>query len=115
MTNLYDFLSQLLDFEDTDVAKPAMFYRVLWEVTKQDERSKTPGLSTVDLLDVVSLPRGPATAIELSSEEACELNPLSAVGSGMHRDPTLVALEEVANRVNEIFGQDLPRTCGRTL
>lgn len=27
----------------------------------------------------------------------------------MHRDPTLVALEEVANRVNEIFGQDLPK------
>lgn len=58
-TNLYDFLSQLLDFEDTDVAKRAMFYRVLWEVTKQDERSTTPGLSTVDLLDVVSRPAAP--------------------------------------------------------
>lgn len=108
-TNLYDFLSQLLDFEDTDIAKRAIFYRVLWEVTKQDERSETPDLSTVDLLDVVSRPRGLATNIALASGEARELNPITGAGSGMNRDPKLVALEEIVNRLNEIFGQDLPK------
>jgi hypothetical protein len=108
-TNLYDFLFPLLDFGDTDVAKRAMFYRVLWEVTKQDERSETSDLSTVDLLDVVSRPRGPAVDIQLASGEARELNSLGAAGSGTNRDPKLMVLEEIVNRLNEIFGQDLPK------
>ncbi|MEX5300607.1 hypothetical protein [Kocuria sabuli] len=86
-----------------------MFYRVLWEVTKQDERSETPDLSTVDLLDVVSRPRGPAADIQLASGEARELNSLGAASSGTNRDPKLMVLEEIVNRLNEIFGQDLPK------
>jgi type I restriction enzyme R subunit len=63
----------------------------------------------VDLLDVVSRPRGPAADIQLAYGEARELNSLGAAGSGTNRDPKLLVLEEIVNRLNEIFGQDLPK------
>lgn len=106
--NLFDFLSQILDFEDTDIAKRALFYRALWERTKPHERSEALDLASIDLIDAISRPRNDPQDIELSADDVRELHPITAAGSGQTRDAKMVALAEVVERLNEIFGTDFP-------
>ncbi|MEX5259211.1 hypothetical protein [Kocuria sp. CPCC 205263] len=72
------------------------------------ERSEVLDLASIDLVDAISRARGEANDIELSADEVTELHPITAVGSGQTRDAKMVALAEVVERLNEIFGADFP-------
>lgn len=97
---LYDFLSQIVDYQDTDLEKLALFLRLL--------RPRLTGRKTPEDLDFTSIElthikqtRKSEGAIPLTGEGE-KLKPMG-VGGGRSRDPHLVAWEEILGNINSLF------------
>ncbi|RKW98086.1 type I restriction endonuclease subunit R [Corynebacterium diphtheriae] len=97
---LYDFLSQVIDYQDTDLEKLALFLRLL--------RPRLTGRKTPEELDFnnielthIKQTRQSEVAISLGGDSE-KLKPMG-VGGGRSRDPHLVAWEEILNNINSLF------------
>lgn len=97
---LYDFLSQIVDYQDTDLEKLALFLRLL--------RPRLTGRRTPEELDFnnielthIKQTRQSEGAIQLGGEGE-KLKPMG-VGGGHSRDPHMVAWEEILNNINALF------------
>lgn len=97
---LYDFLSQIVDYQDTDLEKLTLFLRLL--------RPRLTGRKTPDELDFNSIElthikqtRKSEGAIPLSGEGK-KLKSMG-VGGGRSRDQHLVAWQEILNNINSLF------------
>lgn len=97
---LYDFLSQVIDYQDTDLEKLALFLRLL--------RPRLTGRKTPEELDFnnielthIKQTRQSEGAISLGGDSE-KLKPMG-VGGGRSRDPHLVAWEEILNNINSLF------------
>lgn len=97
---LYDFLSQIVDYQDTALEKLALFLRLL--------RPRLTGRKTPEELDFTNIElthikqtRKSEGAIPLVGEGE-KLRPMG-VGGGHTRDPHLVAWEEILNNINALF------------
>ncbi|MFD2674889.1 hypothetical protein [Gulosibacter bifidus] len=97
---LYDFLSQVVDYQDTDLEKLALFLRLL--------RPRLTGRKTPEELDFnnielthIKQTRQSEGAISLEGDGE-KLKPMG-VGGGRSRDPHLVAWEEILNNINSLF------------
>ncbi|MEK8227323.1 hypothetical protein NKG05_16365 [Oerskovia sp. M15] len=103
---LYDFMSQVVDYEDTDLEKRSIFLRLL-------ERYIRPTTVTaeIDLSDVVlrKVKHTKDTQIDISLGDGTGLR-----GSWPpHRqdpDPVLIAFQVVIDRLNELFGAEFSRS-----
>lgn len=103
---LYDFMSQIIDYGDTDLEKRSIFLRLLERQIKPENLTQPIDLSRVELQHIKQTPRQ-TVAIDLDTGETAELKGATAAGSGAKRDPRLVLLEEVLARLNELFaGKD---------
>lgn len=97
---LYDFLSQVVDYQDTDLEKLTLFLRLL--------RPRLTGRKTPEELDFnnielthIKQTRQSEGAISLGGDSE-KLKPMG-VGGGCSRDPHLVAWEEILNNINSLF------------
>lgn len=97
---LYDFLSQIVDYQDTDLEKLALFLRLL--------RPRLTGRTTPEELDFSSIElthikqtRKSEGAIPLVGEGE-KLKPMG-VGGGHSRDPHMVAWVEILGNINALF------------
>lgn len=97
---LYDFLSQIVDYQDTDLEKLALFLRLL--------RPRLTGRKTPEELDFnnielthIKQTRKSEGAISLGGDGE-KLKPMG-VGGGRSRDPHLVAWEEILDNINSLF------------
>lgn len=97
---LYDFLSQVVDYQDTDLEKLTLFLRLL--------RPRLTGRKTPEELDFnnielthIKQTRQSEGAISLGGDSE-KLKPMG-VGGGRSRDPHLVAWEEILNNINSLF------------
>ncbi|GAA3669985.1 type I restriction enzyme R subunit [Yimella lutea] len=105
---LYDFLSQILDFEDTDVEKHAVFCRLLVPHLRVSDTSERVDLSDVELVQIMQKETG-KHSIDLGEGEVVPLRTTTAAGSKKSRDPRMVLLDEVIERINEVSGAaDIP-------
>lgn len=104
---LHDFMSQLLDFEDSDVEKHAVFFRhLLPHLRTHGETVETVDLSDVELVHIRQKEVG-QHSLDLAEGEKVPLVPASAAGSKKLRDPKLVLLDELIERLNAQFaGED---------
>lgn len=103
---MYDFMSQVIDYGDTDLEKLAVYLRQLVRVIDVDRIATEVDLSDLVLKRVKQIDRGKA-AITLGSADA-SLPPISGAGSGgVNQDPQLVRLAEVVARINDLFGGEL--------
>lgn len=99
---LYDFLSQIVDYGDTRLEKLAIYLRQLVRVISGERADEPVDLSDVVITRIAHIDRG-RSDIRLSGGEL--LRPMSAVGTHTNRDdPDLVALREVIERINALFG-----------
>lgn len=103
---MYDFLSQIVDYQDTGLEKRALFLRLL--LPRLIERS-TP--DPIDFSDVeltrIKQTRSGDHALDLDAGDAALLMPSSGSGSGQARDPRYARLAEILARINELFaGED---------
>jgi type I restriction enzyme R subunit len=100
---LYDFLSQIVDLGSTDVAKRAIFMRLLAPQIRRQERSPEVDVSQVELVRIEQQEVGREQKLDLASGEVVELDPITSVGTGVVRDRRMALLSQIIERLNEQF------------
>lgn len=98
---LYDFLSQVINYGQTDLEKRAIFFRLFARLIRADSRHESIDLSDVVLANIAHK-AGTQQRLGLGGDHV-DLDPLTGAGSGAAPDPVLVALADVIRRMNEVF------------
>ena len=103
---LYAFLSQIFDYQNTDIEKRFLFYKPLARLLEFGSERDTVDLSQITLTHhaVKSLGKTP---MQLDSGDAPKLKPASDAGSGAVQDKQKALLREIIERVNDLFNGDL--------
>ncbi|WP_412539996.1 type I restriction endonuclease [Longispora sp. K20-0274] len=104
---LYDFMSQVVDYADTQLEKRAVFLRLL-------ERYIRPTTVTadIDVSDVVlkKIKHTPGEQLDIGLGDGTGLRGVVAAGSGKTPDPVLVAFQTIIDRLNDLFGAEFSRS-----
>lgn len=101
----YDFLSQIVNYEDTGLEKRSLFLRLLLPRLTGRANVEAIDFSTVELTHIKQARSGDHT-LDLDAGETRPLRPL-APGEGVARDPHMVRLAEILARINDLFaGED---------
>jgi type I restriction enzyme R subunit len=100
---LYAFLSQMIDYGNTDIEKRFIFYKRLIPLLDFGRERETVDLSKVVLTHhtLRSVGRQPLNLKDGQGDY--KLPPLDAVGSGSVQDKEKARLEEIIERVNGLF------------
>lgn len=109
----YDFLSQILDYGDTDVEKWAIFLRVYRRVIERDEPI-APEINTDDIiLTHYRLRKLEAQNLGLTSGQPGELAGITEAGSAQPREVKYGLLQDVIDKINQLFsGTGVPEVAG---
>lgn len=103
---LYDFLSQVVNYQDTDLEKRSLYLRFLARQLTNKQRKQQIDFSTVELTHIKQT-RTDDRNLGLAGGEADPLKPITAVGTAQQHDPRMVLFNEVLNKVNDLFsGED---------
>jgi type I restriction enzyme R subunit len=108
----YDFLSQIVNYEDPSLEKLSIYLRHLAPVITTDQLNHEIDLSTVDF-DYIAQRKQGTTSGKLSGGVALE--PAKESGTGTVRDPEMVALDEVIAQINDLFSGDHPDSSVRNV
>jgi type I restriction enzyme R subunit len=100
-TKTYDFLSQLYNYEDTDIEKKSIFFRLLAREVRGNSPREGIDLSGVELTRL-GLKKLTQVKIDLTGEDG-ELNPITGVGTGRPHDPVTTTMKEAIEQMNSIF------------
>jgi type I restriction enzyme R subunit len=100
---LYDFMSQIIDYGDTNLEKRSIYLRLLERLIRPETYTAEVDLSGVVLTNVKQVDKG-KTDISLGARTG--LKGATAAGSATKRDPKLVAFQEIIERLNELFGDE---------
>src|SRR6476620_6624942 len=95
----YDFLSQIVNYEDLSLEKLSIYLRHLAPVISSEQLNHEIDLSTVDF-DFLTHHQGETVAGRLVGD--VPLQPAKESGTGTPRDPELVALDEVISQINDL-------------
>lgn len=97
---LYDFLSQIVDYEDTDLEKLALFLRLLKPRLTGRRSAEELDLSSIELTHIKQTRRSEGSISLIG--EGDKLKPMG-VGGGATRDPNMVAWEQILKNINDLF------------
>lgn len=100
---LYDFMSQIINYGDPALEKKQIYLRNLDRVIKPENYSAPIDLSDVVLKKVKQIDRG---RVDIGLGVRVGLSGVTAAGSGEKRDPTMVAFQQVLDRLNDLFGSE---------
>jgi type I restriction enzyme R subunit len=103
---LYTFLSQIIDYQNTDVEKRSIFYRVLLPTLQLDRGRPIIDLSQVLLTHHNLRSRGRQT-MPLGTDAGSKLAPLTDTGTGKVQEKEKARLAEIIEKVNDLFDGDL--------
>lgn len=99
----YDFLSQIVNYEDTYLEKLSLFLRLLSRRLTGRMTTQPVDLSSVELAEIKQVNRG-QVELRLADGEAEPLSPMKETGSGSAYDPKYAGLIEIIERINDLFG-----------
>ena len=105
----YEFMSQIVDYNDMDLEKLALYARhlrpLLREVALEEEQLD---LSAVQLTGYNLLESQREQHLQLKESEAVFLEPGTGMGSAQPKDKQAAFLSEIIQRLNDLFaGEDL--------
>lgn len=100
---LYDFLSQIVDYQDTDLEKLALFLRLLRPRLTGRKTPEELDFNNIELTHIKQTCKSEG-AISLGGDGEA-LKPLGVCG-GRTRDPHMVAWEEVLGNINALFADE---------
>lgn len=100
---VYDFMSQIVDYGSAFLEKRSIFYRLMDKRLHGGSDKDDIDLSSLSLVAVRQIDRG-TTDIDLGARVG--LKGMTAAGSDTKKDPKLVALQEVIDRLNDLFGAE---------
>lgn len=103
----YDFLSQIVDYGDSDLLKRSIFFKHLAPLIAEEARHEAIDLSAVlmthyNLRDLGKRQMG----LGEPTEEPTTLDPLTSVGGRVPQDPKQAMLSEIVGRMNDLFEGD---------
>ncbi|MGJ7442195.1 type I restriction endonuclease subunit R [Aquipuribacter sp. MA13-6] len=101
---VYDFLSQIVDYGDGQLAKRAIYLRLLERVIRGSSYTAPIDLTGLVLTSVKAVDKGQRD-LSLGQDEI-GLKGVTAAGSGIAKDPKLVAMRAVIDRLNGLFGEE---------
>lgn len=103
----YDFLSQIVDYADTDLEKRSIYFKHLLPWLKDERSRDVVDLSAVKLTHYKLSDKG-QQEIKLGQDlEEYKLKPISALGSGKARNPESVLLAAIIAKMNDLFEGEL--------
>jgi type I restriction enzyme R subunit len=108
----YDFLSQIVNYEDTSLEKLSIYLRHLAPVITAEHLNHEIDLSTVDF-DYIAQHEQGTTSGKLAG--GVPLEPAKEAGTGTVHDPEMVALAEVIEKINDLFSGDHPDSSVRSV
>ena len=97
----YDFLSQIIDYQDTMLEKLALFLRLFLPRLTGKRNVEELDFSSIELTHIKQA-RKDDTSITLSDDSDQKLKPVG-VGAGGTHDPNMVEWIEVINKINSLF------------
>ena len=103
---VYTFLSQIFDYGNTDFEKRFIFFKYLLRLLKFGREREGVDLSQV-VLTHHNLRNKGKQDMPLKDDEYPELQPLSEAGSGQVRDEKKAFLNEIIEKVNDLFKGEL--------
>jgi type I restriction enzyme, R subunit len=101
----YDFLSQIVDYEDPSLEKLSIYLRHLAPQITSQQLNHEIDLSTVEF-DYITHREQATTSLKPGT--GVPLQPVKDSGTGTVRDPEMVALDEVIAQINDLFSGDHP-------
>lgn len=107
---IYDFLSQIVDYSDTDLERRSIFFKHLSPLIIEDNRTDEIDLSEVLMTHYNLRDRGNRNlwGSKSGDNEDTTLKPVTGAGSGVAKDPVKAMLREIVAQMNELFeGNDL--------
>ncbi|WP_447947659.1 type I restriction endonuclease subunit R [Microbacterium maritypicum] len=109
----YDFLSQIIDYGDTDIEKWAIFLRVYRRAIERED-SDPSAVNTDDIvLTHYRLRKLDAQNLGLTSGSSGELAGITAAGSAQPREAKYGLLQDVIDKINTLFaGTDVDEING---
>ena len=109
-TRLYAFLSQMIDYGNTDIEKRAIFFRLLHRLLDFGREHEGVDLSSLALTHYALKDLGTrkhGLAATDSADNDYRIQPTSESGSGKVQDKEKALLDEIISRVNQLFEGDL--------
>ena len=104
----YDFLSQIVNFADTDLEKRSIFYKHLLPVLRIDRDVSSVDLSAVLMTHYNLRSKGQAQiTLSKAATEDGKLSPLNEIGGGVAKDPAKEKLSEIVQAMNTLFDGEL--------
>jgi type I restriction enzyme R subunit len=100
---IYDFMSQIVDYGNADLEKRSIFYRLLSKRLHNRADQDDIDLSSLSLVAVRQIDKGQT---DLGLGARVGLSGMTEAGSAEKKDPKLVALKEVIDRLNDLFGAE---------
>lgn len=107
--NFYDFMTQVVDYGDTDLAKKAIYLRLLAPHLRDTEISETIDLTDVELTRLQLVGEQP---VDIDISAGGVVTGTTAVASGEPRDPKMVALLEVVRELSTMLDESEETTHG---
>lgn len=103
----YEFLSQIIEYGDTDLEKRNVFFKHLLPWLKSENEQEPIDLTTVELTHYRLNDLG-KMSIRLGEAKAeYKLSPITEVGSARPQEPAVAHLSELVAQMNELFAGDL--------
>ena len=104
----YDFLSQIVNYADTDLEKRSIFLKHLLPMLRLDRDQSQVDLSAVLMTHYNLRSRGQADIpLTKGVAEEGKLSPLTEVGGGASKDPMKEKLSEIIQTMNTLFDGEL--------
>ncbi len=102
----YDFLSQIIDYNDTALEKHSIFFRYLIPWLREEKGGDAVDLSEIQMTHY-KLRKKDAQEIKLGDDDENKLNSLTGAGGREARDPVMVAMREIVTQMNDLFEGEL--------
>jgi type I restriction enzyme R subunit len=103
--HLYDFLSQIINYGDTDLEKRSIFFGLLERRIRPEQLDQPVDLSEVELLQIRQH-AGDILELKLGTGDDPGLRGITAAGSKPKSDPKLARLAEIIERLNQLFSDE---------
>jgi type I restriction enzyme R subunit len=99
----YGFLSQIINYADTDLEKHFIFLNYLARLMRDSSRHESPDLSEVTM-EQYAIKAGAVQNLSLSGDDL--LKPMTDAGGGKSRDPAMVLLAQAVEQLNQLFSAE---------
>lgn len=103
---LYDFMSQVVDYADTQLEKRSIFLRLFERYIRPTTVTAEIDLSDIELKKIKHTKNA---AVDIGLGDNTGLRGIIAAGSGKTPAPVMVAFQAVIDRLNALFGAEFSR------